>query len=235
MTGLRERKKERTRRAISEAAIALFLEHGFDRVSVADVAAAAEVSKPTLFSYFPTKEDLVVHRFADHQEQAAEVVRTRAPGEPALGALLRDFLAGLARRDPVTGLNDHPAVLAFTALVYGTPSLAARVGEYVARAEESLAEALRAAPGTDGSPEAGGSIEARGVPASAAAQELAAALLAAQVTATQRVLALHNWRRIRDGRTADEQYDEAVEDATAAFGLLTHGYGPPAGERTAAD
>ncbi|GAA3023484.1 MULTISPECIES: TetR family transcriptional regulator [unclassified Kitasatospora] len=217
MTGLRELKKERTRRAISEAAIALFLEHGFDRVSVADVAAAAEVSKPTLFSYFPTKEDLVVHRFADHQEQAAEVVRARPPGEPVLDALLRDFLAGLTRRDPVTGLNDHPAVLAFTGLVHGTPSLAARVGEYVARAEQSLAEALRASPGLPGP------------------QELTATLLAAQVTATQRVLALHNWRRIRDGRTADELYAEAVGDATGAFGLLAHGYGPPRGERPAAD
>nr|BFD90338.1 TetR family transcriptional regulator [Kitasatospora sp. Xyl93] len=216
MSGLRERKKERTRRVISEAAIALFLEHGFDRVSVADVAAAAEVSKPTLFSYFPTKEDLVVHRFADHQEQAAEVVRGRLPGEPVLDALLRDFLAGLARRDPVTGLNDHPAVLAFTALVYGTPSLAARVGEYVARAERSLAEALREAAGLPGP------------------QDLAAALLAAQVTATQRVLALHNWRRIQDGRSADDLHAEAVGDATRAFDLLAHGYGPAAGNRTGA-
>ncbi|MFF7989643.1 TetR/AcrR family transcriptional regulator [Kitasatospora xanthocidica] len=211
MTGLRERKKEQTRRAISEAAITLFLEHGFDRVSVADVAAAAEVSKPTLFSYFPSKEDLVVHRFADHQEQAADVVRDRLPGEPVLDALLRDFLTGLTRRDPVTGLNDHPAVLAFTALVYGTPSLAARVGEYVARAEGSLADALREAPDL---PEP---------------RELTARLLAAQVTATQRVLALHNWHRIQDGgRTADDLHAEAVGDATRAFGLLAHGYGGPA-------
>ncbi|MFD8755947.1 TetR/AcrR family transcriptional regulator [Kitasatospora sp. NPDC059577] len=210
MSGLRERKKEQTRRAISEAAIALFLEHGFDRVSVAEVAAAAEVSKPTLFSYFPSKEDLVVHRFADHQEQAAEVVRTRLPGEPVIEALLRDFLTGLTRRDPVTGLNDHPAVLAFTALVHGTPSLAARVGEYVARAERSLADALRETPDL---PEP---------------RELSAALLAAQVTATQRVLALHNWRRIQDGgRTADDLHAEAAGDATRAFDHLAHGYGPP--------
>ncbi|WP_316520550.1 TetR/AcrR family transcriptional regulator [Kitasatospora brasiliensis] len=210
MSGLRERKKERTRRAISEAAITLFLEHGFDRVSVADVAAAAEVSKPTLFSYFATKEDLVVHRFADHQEQAAETVRTRQADEPVLDALLRDFLDGLTRHDPVTGLNDHPAVLAFTALVYGTPSLAARVGEYVARAERSLAEALREAPDL---PEP---------------RDLTAALLAAQVTATQRVLALHNWRRIQAGRTADDLHGEAAADATRAFRLLVDGYGPPA-------
>ncbi|MFJ8476218.1 TetR/AcrR family transcriptional regulator [Kitasatospora sp. NPDC094011] len=208
MTGLRELKKERTRRAISEAAITLFLERGFDQVSVADVAAAAEVSKPTLFSYFASKEDLVVHRFADHQEQSADVVRGRADGEPVLGALRRDFLDGLARHDPVTGLCDHPQVLAFTALVYGTPSLAARVGAYTARAEQSLAEALREAPDL------------------APPHELTAQLLAAQVTATQRVLALHNWRRIRnDGRTADDLQPEAVADADRAFDLLTRGYG----------
>ncbi|MFE3505845.1 TetR/AcrR family transcriptional regulator [Kitasatospora sp. NPDC059160] len=207
MTGLRERKKERTRRAISEAAIALFLEHGFDQVSVAEVAAAAEVSKPTLFSYFASKEDLVVHRFADHQEQAADVVRGRSGEETVLDALRRDFLDGLDRHDPVTGLNDHPAVLAFTALVYGTPSLAARVGAYVARAEQSLAEALREAPDL------------------APPHELTAPLLAAQVTATQRVLALHNWQLLRDGgRTADDLHAEAVAHADRAFELLARGY-----------
>lgn len=209
MSGLRELKKERTRRAISEAAIALFLEHGFDQVSVADVAAAAEVSKPTLFSYFGSKEDLVVHRFADHQEQAADVVRGRGEGETVLDALRRDFLDGLARRDPVTGLNDHPQVLAFTSLVYGTPSLAARVGAYVARAERSLADALREAPDL------------------APPRELTAQLLAAQVTATQRVLALHNWRRIHEGgRTADDLHPAAAADADRAFELLARGYTP---------
>ncbi|MEV7601560.1 TetR/AcrR family transcriptional regulator [Kitasatospora sp. NPDC089797] len=207
MSGLRERKKERTRQAISEAAVALFLERGFDQVSVADVAAAAEVSKPTLFSYFASKEDLVVHRFADHQEQSADVVRGRTGGEPVLEALRRDFLDGLARHDPVTGLNDHPQVLAFTALVYGTPSLAARVGAYTARAEQSLVKALREAPDL------------------APPHELTAQLLAAQVTATQRVLALHNWRRIRqDGRTADDLHAEAAAEAGRAFDLLARGY-----------
>jgi len=45
-----------------DAAVSLFLERGFDRVSVNDIATAAEISKPTLFRYFPTKEDLVLHR-----------------------------------------------------------------------------------------------------------------------------------------------------------------------------
>ncbi|MFD4401011.1 TetR/AcrR family transcriptional regulator [Kitasatospora sp. NPDC058478] len=207
MSGLRERKKERTRRAISEAAIALFLEHGFDTVPVADVAAAAEVSKPTLFSYFSTKEDLVVHRFADHQDQAAGVVRDRAVGEPVLAALHRDFLDGLTRRDPITGLNDDPRVLAFSDLVYSTPSLKARGAEYLARAEQSLARALHEAPDL------------------APPRRLTAPLLAAQVTAAQRVLAEHNWHRIRDdGQTADELHFEAATNADRAFELLTAGY-----------
>ncbi|WP_031074120.1 TetR/AcrR family transcriptional regulator [Streptomyces sp. NRRL WC-3742] len=207
MSGLRELKKERTRRAISEAAITLFLERGFDQVSVADVAAAAEVSKPTLFSYFPTKEDLVVHRYADHQEQTADVVRNRPAGEPVLDALYRDFVDGLARRDPITGLNDHPAVLAFGELARSTPALTARAAEYLARAERSLAGAL---------------LEAVDVPGPRA---LTAPLLAAQVTATLRVLAEHNWHRIRDdGQSADELHFEAVSHATHAFDLLAQGY-----------
>lgn len=59
----------------------MFLERGFDKVSVAEVAAAADISKPTLFRYFPAKEDLVLHRFADHEDEAARVVTARAPDE----------------------------------------------------------------------------------------------------------------------------------------------------------
>ena len=62
MEGLRERKKRQTREAIAAAAMALFHERGFDAVTVADVARAADVSEKTVFNYFPTKEDLVFHR-----------------------------------------------------------------------------------------------------------------------------------------------------------------------------
>ena len=106
-TGLRARKKARTRDAIADAAISLFLAHGFDQVSVNDIAAAAEVSKPTLFRYFATKEDLVLHRFADHNGEAARVVRDRQAGASPVTALHRHFRAGLDRFDPVTGLTFH--------------------------------------------------------------------------------------------------------------------------------
>ncbi|WP_433257578.1 TetR/AcrR family transcriptional regulator [Streptosporangium sp. CA-135522] len=200
MTGLRHIKKQRIHEAISTAAISLFLERGFGEVSVAEVAAAAEVSKPTLFKYFATKEDLVLHRIADHQGEAARVVRGRQPGEEPLEALERHFLAGLERHDPVTGLNDHPEVLGYHRMVFSTPSLAARVSHYVAVDEEALAEALMES--TD---------------------ELTARLVAGQVLVVQRVLAHRNWRRLAEGETAAQVHPAAVHAAERAFALLRHG------------
>ncbi|MFJ8075642.1 TetR family transcriptional regulator [Streptomyces sp. NPDC096176] len=199
--GLRERKKLLTYRAISEAAIALFLERGFDAVSVAEVAAAADVSKPTLFRYFPAKEDLVLHRFADHEDEAARVVAARPAGLSPLAALHRHFLDGLERRDPVTGLNDDERVLAFHRLLYGTPSLVARLPAYQARSEAALADALRAA----------------------GAEELGARLAAGQIAAVQRILALENWRRIAAGERAEEVAPDAVAAVDLAFALLRDG------------
>ena len=197
--GLRARKRERTRDAIADAAISLFLARGFDHVPVADIAARAEVSKPTLFRYFPAKEDLVLHRIADHNGEAARVVRGRPSGVSPLAALHRHFRAGLDRRDPVTGLNDHPEVLAFHEMVFTTPSLAGRLNQYTLDDEEALAAAL------------GGDITAR--------------LLAAQVLVIRRVLARANWQKLVAGRTADDVHSEAVADADRAFSLLRNGTG----------
>lgn len=204
-SGLRERKKQRTYRVISEAAIALFLEKGFDAVSVTDIAEAAEVSRPTLFRYFPAKEDMALHRFADHEDEAARTVRAREPGVSPLDALQAHFLAGLEARDPVTGLCDAPGVLAFHRLLYGTPSLVARLDAYLARSEAALAAALE-----ECAPEG-------------ARAALTARLAASQALATQRILALSNWRRIADGASADSTSEGAEADARHAFGLLRTG------------
>lgn len=143
-TGLRESKKARTRQHLAATALELFLERGFDAVSVADVAAAAEVSKPTLFRYFPSKEDLVLDRFADHQDEAARIVRDRPHGLTPVRAVHEHFLAALAQRDPITGLCDHPNVLAFQGLLYSTAGLQARIAHYTAGEVEALAAALEA-------------------------------------------------------------------------------------------
>ncbi|MCX5341956.1 TetR/AcrR family transcriptional regulator [Streptomyces atratus] len=196
---LRERKKQLTYQAVSDAAIAMFLERGFDKVSVAEVAAAADISKPTLFRYFPTKEDLALHRFADHEDEAARVVAARADTESPLDALRRHFLDGLERRDPVTGLCDAPQVLAFMRLLYGTPSLVARMYAYQGRSEAALARAL------------GDRVRDR--------------LAAGQIIAVQRILGLENWRRIDAGESADQAYGGAVEAAELAFVQLRSGLG----------
>ncbi|MEN3585395.1 MULTISPECIES: TetR family transcriptional regulator [unclassified Streptomyces] len=194
-TGLRERKMRRTRGTLSDRAVRLFVERGFDAVSVAEVAAAAEVSKPTLFRYFPTKEDLVLHRIADHEGEAARVVAESA--EPPLRALLRHFLAGLDRGDPVTGLSDDPEVLAFHALLYGTPTLVARLHTHLERAEAALAEEL------------GGDLDAR--------------LAAGQIVCVRRVLAQENWRRLSEGASVADVRPDAVAAAERAFGTLAAG------------
>ena len=62
MEGLRERKKRETRETIARTAMDLFVERGYDAVTVADVARAADVSEKTVFNYFPAKEDLVFGR-----------------------------------------------------------------------------------------------------------------------------------------------------------------------------
>ncbi|MGW0879725.1 TetR family transcriptional regulator [Streptomyces sp. NPDC002671] len=189
--GLRERKKLRMYQEVSDTAVRLFLERGFDAVSVAEIAAAAGISKPTLFRYFPAKEDLVLHRIADHETEAARIVA--GAGDP-VDALRRHFLDGLERRDPVTGLNDHPQVLAFHTLLYGTPSLVARAYAHQERSEAALAEAL------------GGGLDAR--------------LAAGQIIAVQRILALENWRRIAAGEPVEEVAPDAVRAAERAFWRL---------------
>ncbi|OIJ95486.1 TetR family transcriptional regulator [Streptomyces sp. MUSC 14] len=199
--GLRESKKERTRETISATAIRLFLAEGFDQVSITEIAAAAEVSRRTLFAYFPTKEDLVLHRFADHESEAARIVRARPVGLRPLDALREALLDALARRDPNTGLNDTPEVVAFLTMVIDTESLAARLTRYMSRGIEALTEALREA-GTD---------------------PLVARLMAAQVIVVQRQLADMNHVCLTDGESADERYPEAVRAARLAFDLLDHG------------
>jgi AcrR family transcriptional regulator len=201
-TGLRERKRLRTHRAISDAAIRLFIERGFDEVSVAEVAAAAEVSKPTLFKYFPTKEDLVVERFADHIDEQARVVSGRQTGQSAIVALREHFLARLAAHDATVGLDDREHTLDFQRLFFANPSLLRRAQER-GTSEATLAEALRAETG----------------------DALAARVAAAQIGAVTQLLVLDNLARILAGERAADVYPDAVAAANRAFDLLADGLG----------
>lgn len=201
--GLRESKKMRLRETIAATAIRMFLDAGFDQVSITDIAREAEVSRRTLFAYFPTKEDLVLQRFADHEDEAARTVRARRSDQQPLDALREAMLDALQRRDPNTGLNDDPETVAFVQLITGTESLAERLRRYTSRGVASLSEALR----------------------DNGFHPLTARLVAAQVIVVQRELAFMNHDCIVNGQSAADRYPDAVRATNHAFGLLRDGLG----------
>src|SRR6202012_6242518 len=96
--GLRERKKARTRQVIADAAARLFAEHGYEQVSVSDVAREAEVSEQTVYNYFAPKEHLVTDYDQEVQDQLSRLIRTRAPGTAAAAAIRGIALAAVAGR-----------------------------------------------------------------------------------------------------------------------------------------
>jgi len=145
--GLRERKKVRTRRRIFDVAQSLFVEKGFERVSVAELARAADVSEVTVFNYFPSKEDLFFGGMQLYEEQLVEAVRDRAKGESAVKVFRRMLLAGADR----LGLKQTAVdIRAAGRIISASPSLIAReremVDRYVVRLAELLAEESGAAP-----------------------------------------------------------------------------------------
>ncbi|MFC9438512.1 TetR/AcrR family transcriptional regulator [Nocardia sp. NPDC057030] len=142
---LREEKKQATRRAIADAATGLFIAHGFDRVTVAEVADAARVSINTVFNYFPTKEDLFFDRQAEVVERLAGAVRRRAADESPAAAVRRLFLDELRRDEPTLGLSADAA--AFWHVVEASPALQARLRLLGEQTEAALAEAIAESTG----------------------------------------------------------------------------------------
>ncbi len=141
--GLRERKKEATRQAISDVATELFLARGFDNVSVAEVADAAEVSRMTVFNYFPRKEDL----FFDREEESRQLLRAAFAERPATEApiaTLRKLVHSLADRvHPFAKFTDGTAK--FWRTVAESPALSARAREMRDDLIDDLATLLAAA------------------------------------------------------------------------------------------
>ena len=139
--GLRERKKQRTHRVIADAALDLFLERGFDAVSVADVARRAEVDAKTIYNYFTGKPELLYHRFEELESSLLDAVRRRGPGESIVSAFGNFLLSreGLLADDEASDrlrainrmITESPALLAHEEQVFGriTASFAALIAE----------------------------------------------------------------------------------------------------------
>lgn len=136
--GLRERKKQKTHRLISETARRLFAERGFEAVAVSEIARAAEVSEATVFNYFPKKEDLVFHGMMRFEEEMLQAVRERSSGDSIVRAFGRFALephGALAARDAGAAAT----LTEMSRMIAASPALHAREREILTGFADSLA------------------------------------------------------------------------------------------------
>jgi AcrR family transcriptional regulator len=210
--GLRELKKEQTRRHIAATAWELFAARGFDQVSVAEVARAAQVAEATVFNYFPSKEDLFYSRLESFWTRLADAVSARPPGQPVLaafqGALLADggLLGALESGDP----DALARLRAVNQIVAASPALLAREQQVMSQAASGLAARL--------------ATETGAAPDDPRPQVAANALLG-----VHRTLIDYVRRRVLAGERLAGLPADVREVSAAAFGLLERGLGdyPP--------
>jgi AcrR family transcriptional regulator len=134
-TGLRERKKQRTREAIVDNALRLFDERGFDQTTIADIAEAADIAPRTFFGYFPSKEDVVFADFPVYFDALAARLRDRTEAETAIDAM-RAWIAGLLEEMDLTDDRERCR----KRLIGESEALAAHNRALMGRVEELLVE-----------------------------------------------------------------------------------------------
>jgi AcrR family transcriptional regulator len=117
--GLRERKKQQTRGRIVQVARALFAEKGYDATTVAAIASGADISVPTLFTYFPTKEEIYFSDYAVAQAEVEGWLAARPGGQTALESLLEWG----ARRRPAMVDSDPGWQATFSRILDAHPAL----------------------------------------------------------------------------------------------------------------
>ena len=143
-----ERGGPQTRAKIMEVANRLFIERGFDSVTVADVARQAGVSSVTVFNHFPTKEDLFLDRAVDAVEFLREAVRDRAPGVGVLASLRELALRLFDERHPLSGVDDRS--IPFFRTVAASPALVARARQIASDLQRTLSDELERDPTFEG-------------------------------------------------------------------------------------
>jgi AcrR family transcriptional regulator len=90
-SGLRQRKKDSSRRAIEDAAWELFAEQGYEETSINDIAERADVAPRTFFRYFPTKEAVMYPQFEELLQSVRDAFRARPTNEPVIRSLFESF------------------------------------------------------------------------------------------------------------------------------------------------
>lgn len=201
-TGLRERHKEQTRQLIFGAASRLFAERGFDAITVAQVARAADVSEMTVFNHFPTKEDLFFAKMEFFEERLLDAVRERPAGVPALEAFRRPVIEGCSN---LGEKESAERIAKAAALIDGSPALQRREREIVARFTDRLAELMAAQTG-------------------AHTDDVEPCAVAEALMGTHRALVRHVRRSVLAGVRGRQLASSARSQAKRAFARLERGF-----------
>ncbi|MFG1687971.1 TetR/AcrR family transcriptional regulator [Nonomuraea sp. NPDC049269] len=192
----------RTRAKISEVATRLFLERGFDTVTVTEVAREAGVSAVTVFKHFPRKEDLLLDREVDAVGLLRSAVQDRAPDAGVLQSLRDMAFRLLEERHALSGLKDGS--VPFFRTVAASPALVARAREIASDLQQTLAGELEHDPAFDGD----------------------APLLAAFFIAGYTAVLVETARLLIAGEPADTIADDHRARLERLFDALNSGFGP---------
>jgi AcrR family transcriptional regulator len=141
-TGLRERKKQKTKEAIHRAAMRLFQKRGYEETTVEQIAAAAEISPSTFFNYFPSKDDVVMLDIYD--PMTINMLKER-PKDESLNDAFRRVLEGLEAIFD----RDRELVLARGRLMMEVPELRARLWDEIERTQSVVTEMVAERTGRD--------------------------------------------------------------------------------------
>lgn len=195
----RSRKRLATRQAISDAATRLFMERGFDHVTVDEIAAAADFGRMTVFNHFPRKEDMFFDRDEEGRDMLREAVRQRGASVAPLQALHLLAHRLVAEKSPVVEFSARSERMVPT--VAGSETLKARARAIRDELADLVAEALAEAAGRD--------------PADPDARLAAGLLLAAWTVAY--IEAHRTFRRTRNRGKANEAFLALVDKGAAGL------------------
>jgi AcrR family transcriptional regulator len=206
--GLRERKKQQTRQLIAETAWRLFADRGFEQVTVAEVARAAQVAAATVFNYFPTKEDLFFFRLEAFGAQLIDVISARPEGEPVLVAFRRYLLesGGLLAQVEMGNPQALERLRTVNRVIAASPALLAREQQTLGRTADALAALLAAEAGSP-------------------AHDLRPQIAASALIGVHRALLDYTRRRVLADKEPVRLAADVRRLGKRAFALLEHGLG----------
>jgi AcrR family transcriptional regulator len=149
VSGLRERKKQATRAALSWAALRLAVERGVENVLVEDIAAEAGVSPRTFNNYFSSKYEAIIWRALDRAIQIGDLLRARPPEEPLWDAITHASLAVYGGGDETETVKAGQDWRDGALLMMSTPAMFAEYLKTSSAMEQALAEAVAERLGRD--------------------------------------------------------------------------------------